>query len=521
MSSSQPALLERPTLDHVTEPAALPAGPDGSLVRLVVCVALYAIPAVTALQPISEFDTWWHLRTGRWIVEHGALPATDPFTNFGHGKPWVAYSWLFGLLLYGLHQALGLRGIVLYRAVLALAVVAAIQRLVSRRGAGFALGAALVAAAAVALTPLLVSERPGLFTILFVALTLDAVFSLREGTATRAVWLLPLCYALWANIHIQVVHGLFVLGLACAAPLADRILGSGRRTPNADTWGSPGWWKLVALSAACFLATLVNPYHVGIYSVVVEYGRQTETYQLFPELRAMDFRELSDWVVLGLTGAAAYALGRRSRQSAFDLLLAAAAVYFSFHAKHDLWFVVLAACAVIAGSFHPSPKRQQGEDNNPCWRFGLVGRPIAVTAVALIIAVTAWKRDLSEVGLQSAVADEFPVRAAAVIEERGYAGPVYNPIDWGGYLIWRLPELPAAIDGRTNLHGDRRIKRFAETWDGQPGWDADPDLAAARLVVLQQRAPLAALLRLDPRYTVVYEDALAVVFVRTEPAEGE
>jgi hypothetical protein len=342
VSSSQAALLERSAPNTVPDPAERPAGGDGSMVRLVVWVALYAIPAVTALQPVSEFDTWWHLRTGQWIVEHGALPDTDRFTGFGQGKPWVAYSWLFGLLLYGLHQALGLRGILLYRVVLAVALVAGIQRLVSRRGVGFALTAALVPAAAIALTPLLVGERPGLFTILFVALTLDAVLRLREGTASWTVWLLPLCYALWANIHIQFVHGLFLLGLACAAPLADRVLRLGRRTPNADTWGSRGWWKLVALAAACFLATLANPYHVGIYSVVLEYGRQTETYQLFPELRAKDFRELSDWVVLGLTGAAGYALGRRQRLSAFDLLLAAAAIYFSFHAKHDLWFVVLA-----------------------------------------------------------------------------------------------------------------------------------------------------------------------------------
>jgi hypothetical protein len=112
------------------------------------------------------------------------------------------------------------------------------------------------------------------------------------------------------------------------------------------------------------------------------------------------------------------------------------------------------------------------------------------------------------------------VKAAAFIEERGYPGPLYNPIDWGGYLIWRLPGLPAAIDGRTNLHGDRRIKRFADTWDGQPGWEDDPDLAAARLIILQPRAPLAALLRLDPRYTVVHEDPVAVVFVRADPSEG-
>ena len=31
-------------------------------------------------------DIWWHLRAGQWIVEHGALPATDPFYNLGRAK---------------------------------------------------------------------------------------------------------------------------------------------------------------------------------------------------------------------------------------------------------------------------------------------------------------------------------------------------------------------------------------------------------------------------------------------------
>ena len=138
----------------------------------------------------------------------------------------------------------------------------------------------------------------------------------------------------------------------------------------------------------------------------------------------------------------------------------------------------------------------------------------------LIVAVTARQRDFSEAHLQAQVAEEFPAKAAAVIEKRGYPGPVYNHFDWGGYLLWRLPQLGSAIDGRTNIHGDRRIKQFADTWAGRPGWDRDPDLAAARLVVLQRRAPLADLLRRDRRFAVVHEDPVAVVFRRRDAADA-
>ena len=58
--------------------------------RLLILIALYTIPAIVVVRPVQDLDIWWHLRTGRWIAEHGAVPATDPFSQFGQGKPWVA-----------------------------------------------------------------------------------------------------------------------------------------------------------------------------------------------------------------------------------------------------------------------------------------------------------------------------------------------------------------------------------------------------------------------------------------------
>jgi hypothetical protein len=498
------------TLDRAAPTArAQPSPQPTDLLRLVVWAAVYSIPGITALQPVSEYDTWWHLRTGQWIVEQHGIPATDPFTSFGAGKPWVAYSWLFGLALYGLYQSLGLTGIVLSRVLLALGVIAALHRLIARHCSSFAATAGLLAAAGVALTPLLVAERPGLITILFCTLTLDAVLALREGRATWAVWLLPVCYALWANIHVQFVHGLFLLGLAWAVPLVDHVL---RRPTNghADTWGTRHWWRLTTLGALCFLATCLNPYGPEIYSVVREYSRQKATYGIFAELKAMDFRELSDWFVLGLLGAAAYVLGRRGRLPTFDVLLLAAGAYFSFHAKHDLWFVVLAGCAVVAG------RRVRCADQGERSAQRTL-RPVHVAVlVGVMVLIVGSTRGLSEQNLRAQVAAEFPAAAVDYIDAHDCDGPLYNNVAWGGYLIWRLPRLPAAIDGRSNLHGDHRIQQFADTWAGKPGWDADPDLAAARLVVLERWATLSELLRRDPRFTVAYEDGLAVVFVRRD-----
>ena len=131
----------------------------------------------------------------------------------------------------------------------------------------------------------------------------------------------------------------------------------------------------------------------------------------------------------------------------------------------------------------------------------------------MVLAVTAWGRDLSASHLAAVVEENFPAKAASFVDENGLAGPLFNHFDWGGYLIWRLPRLLVAIDGRTNLHTDQRILRTCTTWAGERGWDRDPDLKAAGVVIAEAKSPLASLLRLDGGFKLVYEDPVAAVFI--------
>ncbi len=87
--------------------------------------------------------------------------------------------------------------------------------------------------------------------------------------------------------------------------------------------------------------------------------------------------------------------------------------------------------------------------------------------------------------MRRTISEEFPARAADFVIQREYAGPVYNHLNWGGYPGPRWPDLPAAIDGRTNLHGEERLQRNDDTWHARPGWKArrDPELASAGLVI--------------------------------------
>jgi hypothetical protein len=480
------------------------------LVRWLILVTLFALPVIAATRPVADPDIWWHLRIGEWVVKHGAVTETDPLSQLA--GPWVAYSWLHEVVVYGSYHALGLAGIVGFRVLISLAVVWALYALVRRIERRFLYAVGLTAVATLALYPLF-TERPGLFTVLFTALTLHAVVALRqeEDRPPRWVWALPVFYVLWANMHIQFVYGLFVLFLACAVPPLEKHLGWRQSDQSAATPGSRRWWQLVGLSALCFAATFVNPYHVGLYGVVIEYATQPGPFQWITELKALEFRDTSSWVVLALTGMACFMLGRRA-PSLFGILLVVATAILAFRAQRDVWFVILADLVVLASA---GPREVPDFQRH---------RPSIFAGGGLLLALAASTgllfraRDLSNENLERKVSERFPADAARWVAHRGYKGPLYNDFNWGGYLTWALPGLPVHVDGRTNLHGDERIESNGEVWAGMPGWDSDPDLSAAGVVIARRTTPLAALLELDGRFRLEFEDdaGLACVFVRQD-----
>ena len=442
-------------------------------------------------------DIWWHLRTGQWIAEQGRLPSTDPFSQYGQGKAWIAYSWLFDVIAYDAHHSLGLKGLVLLSAVLGLLIAAALYLVLRELKAPPAVALTLTLVGFDAMMPL-TTPRPWLFSMLFFLIELYVI------VRARWLWLLPPLFIVWANMHVQFVIGLVVLAAAgCEAIWEKRAAGP---------------WLIV--TALCAAAALVNPYHVGVYTVARDLMAQTELWTRIGELLAPDFRHSTDWITLAMMLAAAGCIGwqvhaRRSDPTlrsprALIVLLFALGAYVGFKSRRDLWLTVTAStCAIAAAPWGTILRRRDGA------RFpGWIGTA-AASAMALVLAAAAIPF-LSEERLAANVARTYPAAAAAFVDTRGLGGPLYNYFDWGGYLMWRLPRLPVQMDGRTIVHGQPRILAHVDTWQGKPAWRADPELDAARTVIGPRDLPLASLLRLDDRFTLVYEDrdGPAVVFAR-------
>ncbi len=91
-------------------------------------VALGLFVCAAGMFRLRSTDVFWHLAAGRWILEHGQIPTTDPFRFTSGGAPWVDHEWLFQLIIRGVELAGGVSALVLFRSLLALVLAAVLYR---------------------------------------------------------------------------------------------------------------------------------------------------------------------------------------------------------------------------------------------------------------------------------------------------------------------------------------------------------------------------------------------------------
>src|SRR5215470_19692996 len=358
---------------------------EKTLRRLVIVTLLYCIPASQAMVPMVDPDMWWHLRTGQWIADHGQVPVTDPFSAYGMGKPWVAYSWLFEIFVFTLFTRLGLIGILMFTGAMSLLIVLVLHGALRRARLPFIAEVFFVAVALGAMSSLL-SPRSWLFSILFFTVELFILFHVRRTDRFAPLLALPPLFVLWANLHMQFIYGLAVLGLFLVEILLSRLpsLSLSPRNRPEITGG-----RVSLLLLACLVATLITPYHFRLYIPIFEVIGQTGAFQMINELLPLSFRSHTDWLALGLTVGAVFVLGWQRAWLPFPTLLLLMGTFLAFRARRDVWVLVLAAVFIISefGRFARS---------EPSFTFTKLRTICVIVALAVAIYLIGLSRQVSE-----------------------------------------------------------------------------------------------------------------------------
>ncbi|MGA3212335.1 MAG: hypothetical protein ABSD20_13600, partial [Terriglobales bacterium] len=498
---------------------------DAVTPRILMMVLLFASAAVfeathlTSLSSLSNGDVWWHLRTGIWILQNHGVPHSGIFSQSPQ-SPWTAASWGYEVLVVLAYRMLGLR----FMPILLIAFKAALA-VATFLLAGGLRGNFWSAALLSAVTQYIlggVQPGPGYCSILMFAVELLLLTGSRSTGNVRPLYGLPLLFLVWANLDIQFIYGLLLLLLYLIASVL-QDLGRRLRVPVLQQ-------EAIAIPVArggmvatfSLFATFVTPYSYHLYGVFWS-GLTSAANRYFLDFRAMTFRRPQDYVLLLLVMGAFLALGLRRSRDPFQIALMAGCAMLSFHSQRNAWLAALASVAVIAevqvGVAGPSavtPPDDRKVVAAAPWR-DFLQRPVysatwaALALVLVVLAVATQRIPRDHDQLLARVGRGYPVQACNFIREHGLPQPLFNAIEWGGFLIWYLPEDPVAIDGRADLYGEETVSQYFKAMNADIPYTAYPAMGQARMLLLQRKSLMGDALSTLPRFKVAYSDDVAVV----------
>ena len=134
--------------------------------------------------------------------------------------------------------------------------------------------------------------------------------------------------------------------------------------------------------------------------------------------------------------------------------------------------------------------------------------PLVAFAVKLkTTTLDGWRQDLLTV----------PLNAVAYIKEHNITGNTFtDPNIWGGYVIWATPSNPVYIDGRIDMYGDEFVKEYLNIIWGSADWKEPFDRYGVKIVIIEPRSALSREIQETREWSKVFEDQMAVVFVRQD-----
>lgn len=486
----------------------LSLGPTRPASVLLACVLVAGVARFVV--PVADPDFWFHVETGRWILQHHALPTHDLYTWTVPGHRWIDYEYLTEVLMALIFGAWGFAGVSLAFGALTWAGFLFLSRSTLEDDPPYLIAAAALALALVA-TVAVWGPRPQMVTFAFAAIEISWLRRFLAGRDRHVYWT-PLLVALWANLHGGWPIALALIAVAIAAEGMRWLAGDERPRRRAAIV------RLAAVLGACAISPLLTPHGLGVY--VAPLGPLTSSAQqaLINEWQSPDFHLWYFWpllltillLVVGLTLA---------RPRLFDLLLTLVTLAMTLVSARQLALFALAVTPTLVTVW--AAAYRGARDRLP--RF-LVHRPPGrlrgALATLVIAAAATGALTVSRLTQQDALLHQgFPVGAADWLAAHpGVGTRMYNDYSWGGYLAYRLypdPHRRVYVFGEASVMGDAMLERWAGIAYLRPGWRQALDAQGIDYVVEPAGAPLTTVLAADPSWKLVYRDQTAVIYVRS------
>lgn len=459
--------------------------------NLVAFISLTLIYILLTRTPVDA-DVWWHLRAGQAMVEQKQILLTDVFSFTRNGTEWVNAFWVSEILLYSLY-AIGK-----YFAIAFFVASAGVVTfyLISRRRFGnpFVNGFVLILAAITA-APIW-GPRPQILSFFLIALLDDWLIN------KRAKWFLILLFALWANVHGGWIWGFLLIIAHIAGEIITQFANQEKNWNEAKSLF--GWFALSALAIG------LNPNGLSIW--ILPFQQINVSLQI-QEWLSPDFHQIAFhpflWMIFLLLLFAPFS----KKPNWSQIFKALGFAYLTFFSQRNIALFAIVAAPLLIDWMNSALQHFQRDIRvKP---RGELPRPLrllinSTLILALIIVALGNTYLLSQ---PEKVDVNYPVNAIKWIKENQPQGNLFNSYNWGGYLLWTLPEYPVFVDGRADLYGNEMINQWHQVVSGNENAIHILDEWQINLILIEPYWEITRILEANG-WQKVFEDEQAVIFTR-------
>lgn len=209
--------------------------------------AIVGMALLLGIAPITDSRTLIHIRSGEYMATHGFLPPSrDVFSYTATDRTWVNPSWLFDLMIAGVHAVTGGIGLTILQGLLA-GLAFGLLAHTYRAGIRTWWGSICAALALVACYPQF-TVQPELMTLVGLAVLMWVIQQAEESSSPRWLWSSVGVVWLWSQFDIRAFLGWILL--ACLA------IGESLRHGEGAVQRRLLWWKV---SLGSLLVTGIHP----------------------------------------------------------------------------------------------------------------------------------------------------------------------------------------------------------------------------------------------------------------------
>ncbi len=502
-------------------------------------VFLFLVFSVTT-HKIEDDDFFWHLSTGKYIIENGSIPDKDVFGYATQNAEWIPFEWGSDVILYNVYKLAGYNGVFIFRSLIFCLMFLILFRLLGRFQVSPVLSIIMLFLLLIGMFNRF-SPRPHIFTYLFLSVLLYILLSVKyfnRDKYMKVIIYLPVLFLLWGNLHLGVLTGIFLFFIFVLAEAINFYRSSKFSGGEAKPLTASQLKKTLIIFAACIAVLLINPHGWATYVYAYEHTNMKMLESIAEWLSPFSGKIEPTFVItlykiLLAAGLVVLFYAYRKKDLTFALMYLTFGAYSlrAIRFTVDYEIIIIPLIAVSINYFSAK------------WRLNsltekLLYGNIPKTFLIIVFAVLTlqFQSDNFYITLKYnreagfGISERyFPVQVMRFLKDNNIKGTPFNNFDTGGYLLWEIPDQKILIDSR-NIN-DEIFNEYISILKMQQGFDKklekygvdyaiffDPLLIRNPNILRQS---ITEYLIKNKDWHLVYWDDMSMLFLKNVPKNSE